>query len=271
MKSFRLSALFAALVLLSPLAAAAQQSTDSAQQSGTRQTSGTVSSVRSGSIVVRTEQNEYRVFVLNRDTVRPQAVQAGARVTVVSASSDTGNTPVAIAVNVTQARPTTGTSPDEPIPAEVRRLESDIARQVRRYRVGVEGGVTIDPEMISVGAHATFGPFFNPNLNVRPSFELGTGEVTTLVAFNVDVLYTIPGASRQTRWAPYVGAGPNFSFSHRGFEGETDGNRFDFGEFNYDTGFNFIVGAQNPKGVFFEMRATAGGVANVRLIAGFNF
>jgi len=185
MKSFRLSALFAALVLLSPLAAAAQQSTGSAQQPG--------------------------------------------------------------------------------------QLQSDIARQVRRYRVGVEGGVTIDPEMISVGAHATFGPFFNPNLNIRPGFEIGGGEITTMVAFNIDVLYTIPGASGQRRWTPYVGAGPNFAFSHRGFEGEEDGNRFDFGEFNADTGVNLIVGAQRPNGLFFEVKATPGGVANVRLIAGFNF
>lgn len=122
-----------------------------------------------------------------------------------------------------------------------------------------------------MGVHATFGPFFSDNIAFRPNVELGLGEVTTILAIHLDVLYTIPGATRQTRWAPYVGAGPNFSFSHRGFESEEDGNRFDFGDSGVDGGLNLIVGIRNPNGVFFEMKATAYGVANVRLLAGVEF
>jgi hypothetical protein len=86
------------------------------------------------------------------------------------------------------------------------------------------------------------------------------------------VLYTIPGATRRTRWAPYVGAGPTVGFRHRSFEEQDDdGNRFDFGDFDADHGFDFIVGMRNPKGAFFEMKATASGISDVRLLAGVTF
>ena len=105
-----------------------------------------------------------------------------------------------------------------------------------------------------------------------------------MFGINIDVLYTIPGFTTETRWLPYVGAGPNFSLSHRSFateEGEhvdTDGSdadddrsRFDFSDTDFNGGMNFIVGMRRPNGMFFEMKATAWGVSNVRLLAGFNF
>ena len=71
-----------------------------------------------------------------------------------------------------------------------------------------------------------------------------------------------------------MGAGPNFALSHRGFESDEsdDGrNRFDFSDTDFEGGFNFIAGARNRNGMFLEMKATAYGVSNVRLLAGFNF
>ena len=149
-------------------------------------------------------------------------------------------------------------------------------------RFGVQGGIGLDPEIIDFGAHATFGPLFRPTLQLRPGIEFGLGEVTTLFGINIDVLYTIPGFTSETRWLPYVGAGPNFGLSHRGFEtddvdnvdtdGDTDGpSRFDFSDTDFSGGMNFIVGMRRQNGMFFEMKATAWGVSNVRLLAGFNF
>jgi hypothetical protein len=192
------------------------------------------------------------------------------RVNVTAMPDDADTAPLAAIINILPARADAPES-DDPIPHEVRRLERQIERQVRRYRMGVQAGVALDPELISVGAHAAFGPFFNANVAFRPEVELGLGEVTTLLGVHLDVLYAIPGATRQTRWAPYVGAGPNFSFSRRDFESEEDGNRFDFGEFDANSGFNFIVGMRNPNGVFVQLKATAYGVANVRLSAGVDF
>jgi hypothetical protein len=175
--------------------------------------------------------------------------------------------------------------PQGNVPAAGQQAEQAVERAVERFGIGVFGGVGVDPELIEFGAHAAFGPVFNRNVAFRPGIEFGLGELTTMFAVNLDVLYTLPGATAQTRWAPYVGAGPNFGLSHRGFEtddgdnvdvidggGEIDdGSRFDFGDTDFDGGFNFIAGARSRGGVFFEMRATAGGVSNVRLLAGFNF
>jgi hypothetical protein len=50
-----------------------------------------------------------------------------------------------------------------------------------------------------------------------------------------------------------------------------DRGRFDFSDTDFNGGMNFIVGMRQPNGMFFEMKATAWGVSNVRLLAGFNF
>jgi hypothetical protein len=225
-----------ALTLLLPHRATAQQPTNAGQQSGTHQTAGTVTSARRGSVVIKTEDGQFLVFQVDRDTVRSQAIQVGARVTVVTLSNDSGDTPMAIAINVVQPRPTTSAPASEPLPPEVQRLETQIEREVKRYRVGVEAGAGFGPELLSVGAHAAFGPIFNPNITFRPGVQIAVGEVTTLLALNLDVLYRLAGATRQTKWAPYIGAGPNFSFSHQSFQSTQDGNRFDFGQFNATRG-----------------------------------
>ena len=56
-----------------------------------------------------------------------------------------------------------------------------ISREARRFGVGVQGGVGIDPELIDLGVHATFGPVFKPNLVFRPALEVGAGEITTFL------------------------------------------------------------------------------------------
>jgi hypothetical protein len=147
---------------------------------------------------------------------------------------------------------------------------------VRRYRIGIEGGVGVDPELIMFGAHGAFGPVFKRNVQFRPGVEFGVGELTTLFGINLDVLYTL-GTMRGAGWTPYIGAGPNFALSHRGFEvddDETDDNqrnRFDFSDTDFEGGVNFIAGARRSNGMFLEMKATAYGVSNVRLLVGFNF
>jgi hypothetical protein len=164
------------------------------------------------------------------------------------------------------------------VPAAVQDAESAIERAVRRFRIGVVGGVALDPELIVFGAHGSFGPFFTDRIDFRPGFDFGVGEITTSFGVNLDVLYRLPGATRTTRWVPYLGAGPTFGLSHRGFDAsgedeieDPDRSRFDFGDTDFEGGFNFIAGARSQTGVFFELRATAYGVSTVRLIAGYDF
>jgi len=184
------------------------------------------------------------------------------------------------------------------VPAPAQNAAAAAESFVDRYGIGVEGGVGLDPELIIFGAHGTFGPIFTPRLTFRPGIEFGVGEVTTEFGINLDVLYRFPGASTTTAWAPYVGAGPNFALSHQGFStdnstsgstttvtstgttttGATTGttttttrNRFNFSDTSFNSGFNFIAGARSRSGVFVELKATAYGVSNIRLLAGFNF
>ena len=159
------------------------------------------------------------------------------------------------------------------VPGEVRQAEEAVERTVERFRIGVEGGVGLDPELIMFGAHGAFAPIFHRNVEFRPGIEFGVGELTTLFGINLEALYLLPGATRATRWMPYIGVGPNFSLSHRDFdpEDDEDDSRFDFSDTDFESGLNFIAGARAQNGLFLEMKATAYGVSNIRLLAGFNF
>jgi hypothetical protein len=178
------------------------------------------------------------------------------------------------------------------VPPAGQRAEDAVEDTVHRLRMGVSAGVALDPELIDFGVHASFGPIFKRGVDFRPGVEFGIGELTTLFGINLDVLYTFGGYNRQTRWIPYVGAGPNFSLSHKGFSSDnvsatqtttttttgttantisTTTNRFNFSDTNFDAGFNFIAGARRQNGMFIEMKATAYGVSNVRLLVGYNF
>jgi hypothetical protein len=163
------------------------------------------------------------------------------------------------------------------VPPEVRQAEDTVERAARRFRLGVEAGVGLDPELLMFGGHGAFGPLFNRNVELRPGVEVGLGEVTTLFGVNLDVLYVLPGAVRGNRWMPYVGAGPNFALSHRGFDSDDKkddddtGNRFDFSDTDFVSGFNFFAGARTVNGMFLEFKSTAYGVSNIRFLVGYNF
>ena len=157
--------------------------------------------------------------------------------------------------------------------AQAQPTANAVERTARRYRIGVLGGIGLDPELIEFGAQGAFGPIFTPGFEFRPGIDFGLGEVTTTFGINLDGIYTFSDATTAA-WTPYVGAGPNFALSHRGFdtnEEDDNGNRFDFSDTDFITGFNFIAGVRRQNGLFIEMRATAYGVSNVRLLAGFNF
>ena len=193
---------------------------------------------------------------------------------------------VILAPCVALAQQDRGVAAQQNVPQQVQQAEGSVARQVKKWAIGVQGGVGLDPEIIDIGVHASIGPIFSPNLKFRPVFELGAGEVTTILGLNLDFIYTFPGYNRETIWIPYIGGGPNIGLSHQSFATEDSdnvdaeingedvdetGGRFDFSDTDFNGGMNFIVGMRKQNGVFFEMKATAWGVSNIRLLAGFNF
>ena len=246
------------------------------QPEETSMTGVVVSSTRN-TLVVRGENGQFHLFVLERETVKP-ALAIGSTVRVVSIPGDearvrvaTEITPVAAAASV---RPGGGTQASQPVPREVRQLERDIERQVRRYQVGVRTGVALDPELIMLGVHAQVGPFFNPDVFLRPNVEFAFGEVTALFALNLEAIYRLPVSSRQGRWSAYVGAGPAFSFVHQDFDRtDDDGDRIDFGDFHSNAGLNILGGLRFRSGMFLELKTSvyASPAPTLRFIIGYNF
>ena len=233
-----------------------------------------VSSTRS-TIVVRGGEGQFRLFVLNRNAVRPATLPVGSQVRVTFGPGDEPDVWVAREVTLLQAAPSGQGAASAPvIPPEVRRTERDIQRQARRYQLGVRTGVALDPELILLGVHAQVGPFFNSNVFLRPNVEFAYGEVTALFALNLEAIYRLPISSPQGRWNAYVGAGPGFNFLHQNFERSTgEGKRIDFGDFHSDTGLNILGGLRFRSGMFTELKTTvySDPAPTLRLIVGYNF
>ena len=70
------------------------------------------------------------------------------------------------------------------VPQTAQRAEAQAKRAARRFNLGVQGGVGLDPELVDVGVHGSFGPIFDQNLAFRPALEIGAGEVTTMLAIS---------------------------------------------------------------------------------------
>lgn len=271
-----LMAAVAALVAIGPaLAQEASQST----------MTGTVASSTRNTLVVRNAGGQHQLFVFDRDTTRPASLPAGTQVRVISSPGDEVGVRLARVITIVPAtqgsasRDTTASPSDSDaeaapvIPREVRQVERDIERQARRFQVGVRGGVALDPELVLIGLQSQVGPFFTPDLYLRPNVEFGYGEVTALFGLNLEAIYRLPINSRQGRWSTYVGAGPGFNFLHQNFEKDSGGKRIDFGEFHSDTGLNILGGVRFRRGTFVELKTTvySNPSPTLRLIFGYNF
>jgi hypothetical protein len=226
---------------------------------------------------VRTEDNQFHLFVFDRDTVKPRPLSAGARVRVVSTPGEEAGVRLASIVTTLEAAPTAqGAAPAQaqPVPPAVRELERNIERQVRRWRVGVRAGVGLDPELILFGVHSQLGPFFHRDVSFRPNAEFAFGEITDLIALNLEATYRLPISPRQGRWSAYIGAGPGFTFLHQSFQStQGQGRNIDFGNFDFNTGFNILTGVQFRRGTFFEVKSSVYSrpAPTLRLIFGYNF
>ena len=255
-----LGALFTVVALTQPVMG--QASDESTKISGVAVSSSP------NTLVVKGDSGDYGVFIFDRLTSKPKTIPNGSAVTVISVPSSESAVRLATYVIITRM-PATGESgvPPEPIPVASRRLEDEIKRQARIYGVGVRGGVGLDQEVLLVGVHARFGPFFNRNFSFRPNVEFGWGEVTKLFSINPEGVYRLPFTPRLGRWSAYVGAGPALELVHRNFEN----TNIDFGELKFNAGLNVLTGVEFRSGVFFEMKSTVYASPHLRFIAGYTF
>jgi hypothetical protein len=263
------------LSLFSVPAYSQQPSTD--RQDDQKTIEGTVISTSRETLVVKTDDNEYQLFVFDRDTTKPGTIATGTRVRVISSAGEEEGTRLANTITVlapasdtkAEKTPTQGTPP----PKSVRDLEQTIKSDARRWRLGVRAGAALDPELFMFGVHTQIGPIINRNVFFRPNAEFAFGEVTDLIALNLEAIYRLPVTARGKTWSAYFGAGPALTFLHQNFEiQQGQGRNIDFGNFDYDTGFNLLAGIQR-RHTFFEMKTSlySQPAPTLRLILGYNF
>lgn len=264
------------LVLSSCFASAvrASQQSDASQTIDDATTEGTVVSASRQTLVVRLDDNRFQLFTYERPSVPPVSLAQGVRVRITAAAADENGVRVASNVQVI-ASPGTATSPDKgaqaaPVPQKVHDIEGDIKREARHWRLGVRAGAAFDPELFTFGVQSQIGPIFHPRVFFRPNAEFAFGEVTDLISLNLEAIYRFSTASRVRNWTPYIGAGPALIFIHQNFQ---QGRDIDFGNFDYETGFNVLVGTQSRKGTFVELKSSlySGPAPKLRLIVGYTF
>ena len=233
-------------------------------------TSGIVVSSTPSTLVVKSADDTYQLFTFYKDTVKPKQITLGSTVRVISLP---GEEPAGarVATNVTVISPATTTSEQaaQPMPENVKKMESDIKRQVRKFHAGFRTGVTLDPELLMIGAHIQMGPIFSSNLFFRPNMEFAWGEVSTMFSINPEVIYRLPVTARAGKWSSYVGFGPGFNFVNQSFESGEDR----FSHFHTAVGLNLLGGLQNRSGLFVELKASVYSepAPTLRLILGYNF
>ena len=261
-------------ISLLPVAAISQENTASAQTQNESTIEGTVASSTRQTFVVRTPDNQFHLFTFNRYTDKPQSLPVGTRVRVESRPGGETGSRLATKVTALEAAPkdqqrAAGTEA-APIPESVRNVESNIKSEARRWRLGVRAGAAFDPELFMFGVHSQIGPIFSSRVFFRPSAEFDFGEVTDLIALNLEAIYRFPRSSERRDWSPYVGAGPALTFIHQSFQAGRDIN---FGNFDFDAGFNILAGMQSRRGTFVEAKTSLWSqpAPVFRLIVGYNF
>ena len=258
------------------LPAEGQNDTSSSQAANDNTLEGTVVSASRDTLVVRTDEDKFQLFTYDRGAVRARSLAPGARVRVTAGPADENGTRSASNVTVLTAAPGGGADATDkgaqaaPVPQKIRDVESDIRRESRRWRMGVRAGAAFDPELFPFGIQSQMGPIFHPRVLFRPNAEFAFGEVTDLIALNLEAVYRLSAASRKGNWTPYVGAGPAMIFIHQNFE---SGRQIDFGNFDYETGLNILAGMQSRRGTFIELKTSlySGPAPKLRLIFGYNF
>jgi len=121
---------------------------------------------------------------------------------------------------------------------------------------GGQAGVSLDPDQFYFGGHIESSPLVD-QLRFRPSVDVGIGGNAGLVAANFEFTYTFPGSRR---WNPYVGGGPAVNFFNP-----------DVGDSQSQAGLNFLVGAKNNAGVFFEIKIGVEGSPDLKFGVGYTF
>jgi hypothetical protein len=125
---------------------------------------------------------------------------------------------------------------------------------------GVRGGVSIDPDQFYFGGHYETSPLVD-RLHFRPNLEVGIGDDVVTTAINFEFVYKFPSRSA---WRLYAGGGPAVNF----YSFDNDGND---GDTETEGGFNFLIGAEQRNGLFFELKIGAIDSPDLKFGVGYTF
>ena len=232
---------------------------------------GTVVSYSRNTMVIKAEGDRYWLFVFDENTVKPTTLAPGSAVRVISTQTEDPEVRLAIAVSSAEApaagAPISSAQPDI-VPPSVRTAERAIERDARKFHFGVQGGIAVDPELVDIGIHARFGPFFTKNVQFRPSVDFAFGEITKLFALNGDFIYNV-SANAGARRSVYFGLGPQFNFAER----SASGGGVSFSDFHYSNALDILVGIRSRSGAFGEMKTSiwAAPAPIFRFLLGYTF
>ena len=120
---------------------------------------------------------------------------------------------------------------------------------------GVRAGVSVDPDQFYFGGHLETAPLVD-RLYFRPNAEVGFGNDRTVLAVNMEFVYKFP---RRRAWGLYAGGGPALNVNMRDERTNTD------------AGLNFLVGAEQSSGLFFEFKVGAIDSPNLKFGVGYTF
>ncbi len=121
---------------------------------------------------------------------------------------------------------------------------------------GVRGGLSIDPDQFYFGGHYET-PALVDRLHFRPNLEVGIGDDVVTTAINFEFVYKFPSRSP---WRLYAGGGPAVNFySFDNDNSETEG------------GFNFLIGAEQRNGLFFELKVGVIDSPDLKFGVGYTF
>lgn len=121
--------------------------------------------------------------------------------------------------------------------------------------VGVQAGVSLDPDQFYFGSHLETAPLVG-RVRFRPNVEIGLGDDATLVGLNFEFAYVLP--ARQA-WNLYLGAGPALNIIDTDEDTKAEG------------GFNILVGAAHRDGLFVEFKVGALDSPDLRFGIGYVF
>ena len=125
---------------------------------------------------------------------------------------------------------------------------------------GVRGGVSIDPDQFYFGGHYETPPLVD-RLHFRPNLEIGIGDDVVTTAINFEFVYKFPSRSP---WRLYAGGGPAVNFFSFDNDGRDDGTET-------EGGFNFLIGAEQRNGLFFELKVGVIDSPDLKFGVGYTF